>query len=228
MVLFVIHRIAADAWSTVVLLDDLRILYTDPPKAPRNNPSLSPSPTFGMSSSFSSGGAAFFNSGSGAPALPRLRAQFVEYRDWLERTLDSSAEGERLWEYWLRKLGGDLPVLDLPTDFPRKAGDASVGGLSSQNGVAHRFSIEADVMASLIEFAREAGLPPNLLNWGRVDRNPVRRRRAMLTPTVQPGCVAGVHGVTMIAILLAAWATLLHRYSNQDELLISTPMACRK
>ena len=32
----------------------------------------------------------------------------------------------------------------------------------------------------------------------------------------------------MITILLAAWATLLHRYSNQDELLISTPMACRK
>ena len=170
VVLFVIHRIAVDAWSTVVLLDDLRILYTDPPKPQRNtdrntgrDSSLAPSPTFGMSSSFGSGGS-LFNGGSGGSTLPRLRAQFVEYRDWLERTLDSSAEGERLWEYWLRKLGGDLPVLDLPTDFPRKAGDASAGDLSSQNGIAYRFSIEADVMASLIEFAREPrplSLPAN-------------------------------------------------------------------
>ena len=28
-------------------------------------------------------------------------------------------EGERLWDYWRRQLAGPLPVLDLPTDYPR-------------------------------------------------------------------------------------------------------------
>src|SRR5262249_4443712 len=31
----------------------------------------------------------------------------------------ASDEGERLWSYWRRQLAGPLPVLDLPTDYPR-------------------------------------------------------------------------------------------------------------
>jgi hypothetical protein len=35
------------------------------------------------------------------------------------------------------------------------------------------------------------------------------------------------HNVTLFMVLLAAWATLLHRYSGQDDLLITTPFANR-
>ena len=39
--------------------------------------------------------------------------------------------------------------------------------------------------------------------------------------------LARSHGARPFAVLLAAWAALLHRYTAQDDILIRTPMACR-
>src|SRR5262249_50390869 len=51
-------------------------------------------------------------------ALPAPKAT---YRDYVQSQTDllASSEGQRLRDYWLRTLGGELPVLNLPTDRPR-------------------------------------------------------------------------------------------------------------
>jgi acyl transferase domain-containing protein len=50
--------------------------------------------------------------------LPPLRLQYKDFSSWQKEMLNS----ERIKEqeaYWLNALAGDLPRLDLPTDFPR-------------------------------------------------------------------------------------------------------------
>ena len=50
--------------------------------------------------------------------LAELRFQYRDYAAWQLRMLhDGSLDSDR--EYWLRKLGGDIPTLRFPTDFPR-------------------------------------------------------------------------------------------------------------
>ncbi|MCX6581866.1 MAG: amino acid adenylation domain-containing protein [Candidatus Aminicenantes bacterium] len=52
-------------------------------------------------------------------ALPDLRIQYKEYSQWQNRLKDSG-ELKKQETYWLNEFRvGDIPVLDLPTDFPR-------------------------------------------------------------------------------------------------------------
>ncbi|MEU9760843.1 MupA/Atu3671 family FMN-dependent luciferase-like monooxygenase [Streptomyces sp. NPDC047987] len=53
-----------------------------------------------------------------APALPRLTWSYADYARERAAALDIPGTAEDL-AYWLRTLGGDLPVLELPTDRPR-------------------------------------------------------------------------------------------------------------
>lgn len=50
--------------------------------------------------------------------LPKLRVQYPDFADWQRQWLQGEALDERL-SYWKRQLGGALPVLQLPTDWPR-------------------------------------------------------------------------------------------------------------
>ncbi|MDN5217505.1 AMP-binding protein, partial [Fulvivirgaceae bacterium BMA12] len=53
-----------------------------------------------------------------AVLLPPLRIQYKDYTYWQEQQLS----GERLKghrQYWMDQLSGELPVLELPTDYPR-------------------------------------------------------------------------------------------------------------
>ncbi|WP_202223231.1 non-ribosomal peptide synthetase, partial [Okeania sp. KiyG1] len=55
---------------------------------------------------------------------------------WQQELLES-ARGKQLWEYWQQKLEGNLPVLQLPTDYPRPSiqtykGDSCVFSLSPE------------------------------------------------------------------------------------------------
>ena len=57
--------------------------------------------------------------GKGEPvSLPSLAVGYVDYADWQSGRLESEASREDEG-YWLGRLGGELPVLDLPTDRPR-------------------------------------------------------------------------------------------------------------
>jgi amino acid adenylation domain-containing protein/thioester reductase-like protein len=58
---------------------------------------------------------------SGLPAgLPPLELHYTDFVHWQQALLDGP-ESQRLRDYWLVKLAGELPLLDLPTDRPRPA-----------------------------------------------------------------------------------------------------------
>ena len=63
-----------------------------------------------------------------APVLPPVGHPYAEYVAWESDRL-AGEEGQRLREYWLEQLGGTLPVLNLPTDHPRRADRTYRGGL---------------------------------------------------------------------------------------------------
>ncbi|NEP54793.1 MAG: non-ribosomal peptide synthetase, partial [Moorea sp. SIO3C2] len=51
-------------------------------------------------------------------SLPPLKHSYHDYVSW-QKELVEGQEGEQLWNYWQQKLGGELPVLNLPTDRHR-------------------------------------------------------------------------------------------------------------
>ena len=83
-----------------------------------------------------------------------------------------------------QQLAGDLPVMQLPTDRPRRVAQ-------TYRGAVHRFTLDAELTADLKKTGRGAGSTPYMT-------------------------------------LLAAYATLLHRYNGQDDLLIGSPFANRE
>lgn len=87
---------------------------------------------------------------SGKPdALPELTIQYRDYAAWQNAQL---AEGklEKSKAYWHGKLGGELPILDLPTDRPRPA-------TKSYRGAMHRFTLNKSELDGLKELGREEG-----------------------------------------------------------------------
>jgi amino acid adenylation domain-containing protein len=50
--------------------------------------------------------------------LPELRIQYADFANWQLQRLDGEAMAAEI-DYWNKHLGGNLPVLDLPTDRPR-------------------------------------------------------------------------------------------------------------
>ncbi|KJD40211.1 bacitracin synthetase [Paenibacillus polymyxa] len=81
--------------------------------------------------------------------LAPLRIQYKDYAVWQH----SEAYGQMLQpqkEYWLEQLSGELPVLELPTDFPRPA-------VQSFDGRTVKFYIEKDRTEKLKELAARTG-----------------------------------------------------------------------
>ncbi len=66
-------------------------------------------------------------------SLASLPLQYTDFARWQAEML-ASEEGERHWQYWQKELGGEFPVLDLPTDRPRPPLKTFQGAQ-----VAHRF-----------------------------------------------------------------------------------------
>ena len=56
-------------------------------------------------------------SGAAIPLMP-LPIQYADYAAWQRRRLSGERFDAQL-EYWAKQLGGELPLLGLPTDFPR-------------------------------------------------------------------------------------------------------------
>lgn len=55
---------------------------------------------------------------SSIASLPWPKLEYGDYVHWQADVLASS-EGEQHWSFWREELEGELPVLNLPTDFPR-------------------------------------------------------------------------------------------------------------
>ncbi|MBV6717594.1 condensation domain-containing protein, partial [Paenibacillus chitinolyticus] len=117
-----------------------------------------------------------------AEALPELRIQYKDYAVWQQS--EAGSERVRAQEaYWLERLKGEPPVLDLPADRTRPAVFRYTGGVV-------RFTLGAE---------RTSGL----------------KRLALRT------------GATLYMVLLAAYSTLLSKYSGQEEVIVGTPVAGR-
>jgi acyl-CoA synthetase (AMP-forming)/AMP-acid ligase II/acyl carrier protein len=82
-------------------------------------------------------------------SLPVVGASYADFVRWQSELLDGE-EGERLWDYWRRELGNELPVLDLPTFKPRPA-------FQTFRGATHAFSIEERLVGRLRALARAEG-----------------------------------------------------------------------
>ncbi len=114
--------------------------------------------------------------------LEPLRVSYGDYVRWQRERL-AGDEGERLWGYWQSQLEGELPLLDLPTDRPRKPVQAYRG-----DSVSVWYS--AEVARGLRKLGKD-------------------------------------HGATLFMTLLAAFQTLLYRYTYQEEFLVGSVTAGR-
>jgi non-ribosomal peptide synthetase component F len=119
----------------------------------------------------------------GVPSeLPEARIQYGDFAHWESQWLESDAAQETL-AYWKNRLGGTLPVLNVPTDRPIVFGKIPRGGLET-------ILFPADLTAGL--------------------KNLCKREHA-----------------TMFVVCLAAFKTLLHHYTGQEDLLVGSPVANR-
>ena len=88
---------------------------------------------------------------AGEPAaLPPLTVQPLDAAVWYERWL-ADGELERQLAYWRRQLGGELPVLALPTDRPHPRQPTAAGGRCT-------WELPADVVAGLREVTQREGV----------------------------------------------------------------------
>ncbi|MDF5714836.1 MAG: amino acid adenylation domain-containing protein [Rhizonema sp. NSF051] len=150
VLVFTIHHIVADGWSTGVIIHEITALYE----------------------SFCSGNPS---------SLPELPVQYADFAIWQRQWLQTAQSSQKT--YWKQQLGGNLPVLQLPTDRPRPA-------IQTFRGRKQPWQISKALTEALKSLShREA--------------------------------------VTLFMTLLAAFKTLLYRYTNQADILIGSPIANR-
>jgi len=116
------------------------------------------------------------------PSLPDLKLRYRDFSAW-HRAWLRSPEVEKQAEWWRTQLAGDIPLLEMPADRPRRRGITDAG----------------DTV------------------WAEIDR----AQADALTALGQR------HGATLFMVLLAAFETVLHRFSGQDDLLVATPVRGR-
>ncbi|NOZ57793.1 MAG: amino acid adenylation domain-containing protein, partial [Calditrichaeota bacterium] len=91
-----------------------------------------------------------YGSSDSASILPPLEAQYVDYIRW-HRNLLEGPEGQKLWTYWQERLAGDIPLLDLPTDFPRPRAQTF-------NGAVETVGLGRDLTRKLKELSDQHGV----------------------------------------------------------------------
>ncbi|MGE5343095.1 MAG: amino acid adenylation domain-containing protein [Candidatus Omnitrophota bacterium] len=116
-------------------------------------------------------------------ALPPLRLQYKDFAEWQNRQ-DQVEAMKRQETFWIREFDGEIPVLDLPIDYPRPA-------IKSFEGAARSFEIEKEETAALKSLAQ-------------------------------------ANGVTLYMMLLAIYTLLLSKVSNQEDIVVGTPIAGRR
>ena len=81
--------------------------------------------------------------------LAPLPATYQDYVRW-ESDMLAGTEGERLSTYWRKQLAGDIPVLNLPTDYPRPP-------VQSYNGASCTFELSPTLSQQLKALAKAEG-----------------------------------------------------------------------
>lgn len=120
--------------------------------------------------------------GGNAPVFEELPVQYGDFAAWQREQMQGDVVEEHL-SYWRSRLSAALPVLDLPTDFPRPVTQAFEGALRT-----------ITIPTATVQQLRELGMD---------------------------------HGATLYMVLLAAYQTVLHRYSGQDDIITGSPIVGR-
>jgi amino acid adenylation domain-containing protein len=92
-----------------------------------------------------------FSSNQPSP-LPELAIQYVDFAIWQRQWLQGEVLETQL-DYWRQQLGGILPVLQLPTDYPR-------GRVQTFRGAIESFSLSPQLSQDIIKLAKNAGVTP--------------------------------------------------------------------
>lgn len=116
-------------------------------------------------------------------ALPELPIQYADYAHWQHKQQENNTYESQI-AYWQEKLSGELPLLQLPTDFVRP-------GIQQFAGALLQYNLSPALSQSIHILSRDSGTTPFMT-------------------------------------LLAAFTVLLHRYTNQDDILVGAPVANRK
>ncbi|QOS97405.1 amino acid adenylation domain-containing protein [Brevibacterium sp. JNUCC-42] len=114
--------------------------------------------------------------------LPSLKIQYKDYAVW-QQLEEQQQRLQQQEEYWLRHFQGDIPVLELPTDYQRPVEKQFAGALFT-----HELSIEIT--------------------------EKLRR-------------LASKEKTTLYTVLLTVYSILLAKYTNQEDLIVGTPIAGR-
>ncbi|WP_132945411.1 non-ribosomal peptide synthetase [Tumebacillus sp. BK434] len=109
-----------------------------------------------------------------------LPIQYADYAQW-QKGLGPVIDGQL--GYWKQQLGGELTVLQLPTDKPRPA-------VKTYNGASRALTLGQRLSEAVNRLAQQSG-------------------------------------VTLYMTLLAAFQSLLYRYTGQDDILVGSPAAGR-
>ncbi|BAY48981.1 nonribosomal protein synthetase [Scytonema sp. HK-05] len=151
VLLFTMHHIVSDAWSTGLLIRELVLLY----KA--------------------------FSTGQSSP-LPELPIQYADFAVWQRHWLQGEIRESQLF-YWKQQLSGELPVLQLPTDYSRPI-------TPTYRGSRQFLTLSKSLTEKLKDLSHR-------------------------------------ENVTLFMTLLAAFQTLLYRYTRQEDILVGSPIANR-
>ncbi|NWG15760.1 MAG: amino acid adenylation domain-containing protein [Chloroflexi bacterium] len=85
-----------------------------------------------------------------ALSLPRPEVEYSDYARWQSEMI-AGPEGERLWSYWKQQLAGEIPSLDLPTDYPRSP-------LVSYRGSSELFELDEAITGRIKDLAKAEGV----------------------------------------------------------------------
>jgi amino acid adenylation domain-containing protein len=86
------------------------------------------------------------------PALTPAPLQYADFAIWQHRTLDEDVIGEQL-TYWVDRLRGSRPAIDLPVDHPRPP-------VQTHHGSRRFYRMEPEVARRLTSVSAELGITP--------------------------------------------------------------------
>ncbi|MCB2311580.1 amino acid adenylation domain-containing protein [Clostridium tagluense] len=81
--------------------------------------------------------------------LPEVKLQYSDYSEWQSNLLKSE-EMKKQEEYWMNKFSGEIPVLNMPTDFVRPT-------LKSSEGDNIIFKLDKELTSDLKKLAKATG-----------------------------------------------------------------------
>ncbi|PMB02622.1 non-ribosomal peptide synthetase, partial [Fischerella thermalis CCMEE 5273] len=114
--------------------------------------------------------------------LPDAPIQYKDFAAWQNQWIRTGLLEEE--NYWMKKFSQGVPLLELPTDYPRPDKPGMEGGEVT-------FHLRRDRVSRFHQIARD-------------------------------------QGVTLYAILLAAFNVLLHKYTGQEAIVVGTPVSGRR